>query len=71
MLEVPTMEYLVCILILPWLIYTVYEDWKDAHKTRRQQGKGHDVPNNLYAKDFSSYCSGRLLLILGFVAIAP
>lgn len=65
------MEYVVCILILPWLVYTLYEDWKDAHKTRRQQGKGPLVRNVLQDKEVSSFRSGRLLLILGFVAIGP
>jgi hypothetical protein len=65
------MEYVVCILIVPWLVYTRYEEWTDAHKTRRQQGKGLLVHNVLQDKEFSSFRSGRLLVILGFAAIGP
>jgi hypothetical protein len=65
------MEYVVCILIVPWLVYTKYEEWKDAHKTRRQQANGALVRNIWQNKEFSSFRSGRLLLILGFAAIGP
>jgi hypothetical protein len=65
------MEYLVCILILPWLVYTLYEDWKDAHKTRSQHGKEHSARNISHYKGFSKSSSGNFLLILGFAAIAP
>lgn len=65
------MEYLVCILILPWLVYNLYADWKDAHKTRRRHSKSHFVRKILHNKGFASLGSGRFLLMLGFVAIGP
>jgi hypothetical protein len=65
------MEYLVCILILPWLVYILYEDWKDAHKTRSQHGKGYSARNTPDRRGFSSSSSGEFLLILGLAAIAP
>ena len=65
------MEYLVGILILPWLVYTLYEDWKDAHKTRTQHGTGHAARSIPHYKGFSNSRSGNFLLILGLAAIAP
>jgi hypothetical protein len=65
------MKYLVYILIVPWLVYSLYEDWKDAHKTRPQQSKSHLARKILRYRRFAKLGSGRFLLMLGFVAIAP
>jgi hypothetical protein len=65
------MKYVVFMLILPWLAYALYQDWKDAHEARRQQSKPRFLDNLLQPKGFSNSGSGRFLLILGLAAIGP
>jgi len=65
------MEYLVYVLIAPWLVYTLYEDWKDAHRTSPHLGKGYGARKKSENRKYLSSESGRSLLILGVVAIWP
>ena len=65
------MKYAVFMLILPWLAYAVYQDWKDAHQIPRQQSKPRFLGTLPHSKRFSNSRPGRFLLILGLAAIAP
>ena len=65
------MKYVVFMLMLLWLAHAIYQDWKDAHEARRQQGKPRFVGNLRQPKGFSNSGSGRFLLILGLAVITP
>ena len=65
------MEYVICILLLPWLAHALYQDWKDARDIRREQGTSLFMKKILRPTGSSDSASGRFLLILGLAAIGP
>jgi hypothetical protein len=65
------MKYVVFMLMLLWLAHAMYQDWKDAHEARRQQGNRRSLGKLLQPKGFSNSGSGGFLLILGLAVITP
>lgn len=65
------MDYLVCILILAWLVYTLYEDWKDAHSTGRQLTMPQFFRNKLINIRKYDSKAGKFVLIWSVATIGP
>jgi hypothetical protein len=63
------MGYEILILILPLLVYGVYQDLKDAHKIPCQPGTKRSIFKMLKGKPFFDTRSGPHFLIFGFLAV--